>query len=215
MGTSDRSPLIVGLVREPSQSRSRATFERILQAAVDILAEEGLPALNTNRIAEAAGVNIATLYAYFAHKEGIIAYLAQRFEDRRATSVEAHAAELGWTPDWHRWFTDSIDSMVQFRLDEPGGLAVRQALTVLPELRPFDEMSTRRATEAKIPGLRRLSPEMTLARARAVSRTYTVTATGVLDEAFRSGPFDRILIREFKSMAIAYLGAYLPPSTAS
>lgn len=206
---------VIGLVREPIQSRSRATFERILQAAVDILGSEGLPALNTNRIAEAAGVNIATLYAYFAHKEAILAYLAHRFEDQRASSVEAHASELGQSPDWQQWFVDSIDSMVRFRVDEPGGLAVRQALMVLPDLHSLDEISTRRATEAKIPGLRRLAPDLTQARARAISQTYTVTATGVLDEAFRRTPYSRKIIREFKVMAIAYLGVYLPPSTKS
>lgn len=212
MTTTETAAQALGLVREPVQSRSRATFERILQASVDILVSEGLPALNTNRIAETAGVNIATVYAYFSNKESIVAYLAQRFEDQRAGWVESHAGELGATPDWERWFTMTIDSMVRFRIEEPGGLAVRQALMVMPELHGLDEESTRRATEAKIPGLRRLAPTLTVARARSIAHTNTVTVTAVIDEAFRETPYSRSTIRELKLMVIAYLGTYLPPS---
>jgi AcrR family transcriptional regulator len=212
MSAPDATAQSVGIVREPVQARARATFERILRATVDILVSEGLPALNTNRIAEIADVNIATVYAYFSNKEGILAYLANRFEDERASWVEDHAAELGDGLPWEQWFTRSIDSMVQFRLAEPGGLAVRQALMALPELHELDQMSTLRATEAKIPGLRRIAPELTRAQARAISHTYTVTVTAVLDEAFRKTPHDRVAIRELKRMALAYLGTYLPPS---
>lgn len=212
MSTTETTTQPIGIVREPVQARARATFERILRATVDILASEGLPALNTNRIAEMADVNIATVYAYFHNKEGILAYLANRFENERASWVEDHASELGNGLPWEQWFTKSIDSMVQFRLAEPGGLAVRKALMALPELHGLDEMSTLRATEAKVPGLRRIAPELTRAQARAISHTYTVTVTAVLDEAFRKTPHDRVAIRELKRMALAYLGTYLPPS---
>lgn len=211
------APRLNGVVREPVQARSKATFERILQAGIEVLMTDGLPGMNTNRVAEVAGVNIATVYAYFTNKEGILAFLAHRFEDERATWVEQYAAQLGVNggPTWEQWYSRSIDAMVRFRVAEPGSLAVRQALIAMPELRDLDTWSTQRATEAKIAGLRRIAPNLTQAKARALSHTYTVTVTAVLDDAFSQSPYDRAAIRELKRMIIAYLGTYLPPSRSS
>jgi AcrR family transcriptional regulator len=64
--------------KRPLQARSRATVDAILQAATYILVTEGWQQLTTNRIAERAGVNIASLYQYFSNKEAIIAELEIR-----------------------------------------------------------------------------------------------------------------------------------------
>lgn len=214
MSASVVAPSLSGVVREPIQARSKATFERILQAGIEVLMTDGLPGMNTNRVAEVAGVNIATVYAYFTNKESILAFLARRFEDERATWLEQYAAELGISdgPTWEQWYSRSIDAMVRFRVANPGSLAVRQALIAMPELRDLDRWSTQRATEANIAGLRRIAPKLTQAKARAISHTYSVTVTAVLDEAFSQSPYDRAAIRELKQMIIAYLGSYLPPS---
>lgn len=51
--------------------------ERLLCAAQDILVEKGLEHLNTNLIAQRAGVTPPTLYHYFSNKHAILAELAQ------------------------------------------------------------------------------------------------------------------------------------------
>jgi len=61
--------------KTPRQERSRATVEALLEATTDILIREGYTKLTTNRIAERAGVNIASLYQYFPGKEAIVAEL--------------------------------------------------------------------------------------------------------------------------------------------
>src|SRR6476620_3683107 len=69
----------------PRQERSRATVEAILEAATDILLRQGAGRLTTNRIAQRAGVNIASLYQYFPGKHGILAELQRRHgAERRA-----------------------------------------------------------------------------------------------------------------------------------
>src|SRR5215813_615702 len=62
----------------PRQERSRATVEALLEATADILVREGYGKLTTNRIADRAGVNIASLYQYFPGKEAIVAELRRR-----------------------------------------------------------------------------------------------------------------------------------------
>jgi AcrR family transcriptional regulator len=68
--------------RSPKQGRSQATVDAILQAAAYILVRDGWEKMNTNRIAERAGVNIASLYQYFPSKESIAVEL-QRLHGER------------------------------------------------------------------------------------------------------------------------------------
>jgi len=64
--------------KSPSQERSRATVDAIMQASTYILNEVGWGGLNTNAIAERAGVNIASLYQFFPNKQAVIAELQRR-----------------------------------------------------------------------------------------------------------------------------------------
>ena len=114
--------------KSPRQERSRATVEAILQAATDILIRQGASRLTTNRIAERAGVNIASLYQYFPGKHAIVAELRRRHgtEARAAVRrvlVERRGGDLGATmralvsmgvaahgvnPELHRVFTEEL-----------------------------------------------------------------------------------------------------------
>ena len=73
--------------RDPRQERAKATIEAILEAAARIL-ERG-EALNTNRIAEVAGISIGTLYQYFKNKNQILVAIARRQFDADAQAVVA------------------------------------------------------------------------------------------------------------------------------
>jgi AcrR family transcriptional regulator len=64
--------------KRPSQERSRATVEAILQAATRVFVKDGYDRATTNRIAEVAGVSIGSLYQYFPNKESLIAALLER-----------------------------------------------------------------------------------------------------------------------------------------
>lgn len=65
--------------KRPQQGRSQLLVQSIRQACLNILEEEGPDRLNTQRIADVAGVNIASLYQYFPNKEAI---LAEVFEEQ-------------------------------------------------------------------------------------------------------------------------------------
>jgi AcrR family transcriptional regulator len=64
--------------RKPRQVRALDTVEVILEATARILQNEGPAALNTNYIAERAGISVGTLYQYFANKEAILVAMARR-----------------------------------------------------------------------------------------------------------------------------------------
>lgn len=64
--------------RQAKQERARATVDAILEAAARVLAEQGYGAATTNRLAEAAGVSIGTLYEYFENREDVFDALIRR-----------------------------------------------------------------------------------------------------------------------------------------
>lgn len=83
----------------PSQARSRETFEAIVEACGLVLAERGYAGTTTNHVAERAGVNISSLYEYFAGKDAIIAVVADRLVERVMGRLATAAAELQDVPD--------------------------------------------------------------------------------------------------------------------
>jgi len=137
--------------KTPRQSRSRDTVEAILTATTDILARKGYAALTTNRIAERAGVNIASLYQYFPGKEAIVAELRRRHGATARTAVRrilaedagsdltstlrrlvaAGLAEHAATPALHRAFTEALPALRTSEIaaeDAPVFAAFRQLL---------------------------------------------------------------------------------------
>jgi AcrR family transcriptional regulator len=142
--------------KTPRQERSRATVEALLEATTDILIREGYTKLTTNRIAERAGVNIASLYQYFPGKEAIVAELrrqhgaAERAAVREALvlrrdagleptlralisrGVAAHAV----APALHRAFADHLPALRYSEIEEADA-------AVFGEMRRFLEQSAK------------------------------------------------------------------------
>ncbi|WP_437329806.1 TetR/AcrR family transcriptional regulator [Sorangium sp. So ce381] len=86
--------------KQPTQDRSRATVEAILQATAYILVRDGYARLTTNRVAQRAGVNVASLYQFFPGKEALVAELHRRhIEQGRAAAAAVLAAHQGQSPD--------------------------------------------------------------------------------------------------------------------
>ena len=70
----------ISLKKQPKQARSQAMIETLLQATTRILRQEGREHLNTNRIAEVAGVSVGSLYQYFPNKESLVEALRERYD---------------------------------------------------------------------------------------------------------------------------------------
>lgn len=57
--------------RQPQQARAYATIADLKQAALQVIARDGLPACRTDTVAARAGVSIGTVYKYFPNREAI------------------------------------------------------------------------------------------------------------------------------------------------
>ncbi|NHZ35791.1 TetR family transcriptional regulator [Massilia rubra] len=58
--------------KAPKQARSTELVSAILEAAVQVLEQEGAPRFTTARVAERAGVSIGSVYQYFPNKAAIL-----------------------------------------------------------------------------------------------------------------------------------------------
>ncbi len=76
------------------QPRARATVDAILTATARLLVREGYDRASTNRIAEAAGVSIGSLYQYFPSKEALVAALLARHVEEMSQLLHEAAATV-------------------------------------------------------------------------------------------------------------------------
>lgn len=138
--------------KRPLQARSTATVDAILQAATYILVKDGWERFTTNRVAERAGVNIASLYQYFPNKESIVAELQRRHVEKArpdamvalrtkdslrsllTTLIQASVDEHSTAPALHRVFTEELPRSAR-RIDPAREVQVRAQLKEL--VRPF------------------------------------------------------------------------------
>jgi AcrR family transcriptional regulator len=96
----------------PKQQRSKETVDVILGATARVLVREGFDRASTNRIAEAAGVSIGSLYQYFPSKEALVAALVERHIDGMSERLQAEMAEVADAP-----VEPAIRRMVTLMLD--------------------------------------------------------------------------------------------------
>ncbi|RWR26538.1 TetR/AcrR family transcriptional regulator [Sinirhodobacter populi] len=83
---AERSTPRISSRKRPKQARSTELVSAILEAAVQVLEEEGAQRFTTARVAEKAGVSVGSLYQYFPNKAAIL-FRLQSDEWRQTTSM--------------------------------------------------------------------------------------------------------------------------------
>lgn len=120
----------------PVQERSRRTYDALLEAAADLLADEGIERLSTNLVCERAGVTPPAFYRYFKNKYAILEALAERLGEQQNVVL------LAWIERWRDTDLDAIAAAVPELLREthevtmtaPGALWIMRALHAIPRL---------------------------------------------------------------------------------
>lgn len=67
--------------KRPRQERARATWDAILDATAEILRSHGYDGITTNKVADAAGVSVGSLYQYFPGKDALVIALLLRYAE--------------------------------------------------------------------------------------------------------------------------------------
>jgi len=81
-----------------TQERARATVDALVDATARVLVRHGYDGTSTNKIAEAAGVSIGSLYQYFPSKEALVAAVIERHVDGMNALFRAALARIVHAP---------------------------------------------------------------------------------------------------------------------
>jgi AcrR family transcriptional regulator len=99
----------------PQQSRAEQTVATILEAAARVLETKGMEGMNTNLVAQRAGVGVGSLYQYFPNKDALIVALSKR----EGTVFFAEAAGALSEPTGQRALKHLITVSVHQQLRRP------------------------------------------------------------------------------------------------
>jgi AcrR family transcriptional regulator len=143
---TDRAQARISSRKRPKQARSTELVAAILEAAAQVLAEEGAPRFTTARVAEKAGVSIGSLYQYFPNKAAIL-FRLQSDEWGRTSSLLRLILEDLRRPPLKR-LRDLVHAFVRSECDEA---AMRVALNdAAPLYRDAPEAREARASGERL-----------------------------------------------------------------
>jgi AcrR family transcriptional regulator len=99
------------VLREPQQDRSRATRKRLLEAAIECLAELGWAGTTVLVVAERAGVSRGAAQHHFPTREDLVTAAVEYVAEERTARLREHAAELPTGPGRTEAVIGLIDRM--------------------------------------------------------------------------------------------------------
>src|SRR5579872_2285019 len=97
----------------PATDKGRATRERILQAAAELVAEKGAAGMSLDDVCERTGASRSQLYHYFADRDDLVRMVIDLTTD---VVIDVQGELLGRLDSWtgiDRWF----DALVQLQVD--------------------------------------------------------------------------------------------------
>ncbi len=192
-----------------NRAKDEGTVERILTATEILLQEKGHDALTTTVIAEAAGINIATLYKYFPNKYLILVAIIKRNREVWLKAADRSVASVLAGGDWRVTMEQIIDFAARRRQDQPGGNALRLAVLSLPELQSFDREESLE-TAAFLSDFLMARGGLNPTRAMQVARVAVDIGNSVLDLAlFNTSENPDVWIAEAKAAVCQYLTPHL------
>ncbi len=162
LSMTDHPSARISLKKLPQQARSTELVAAILDAAVQVLAQEGAQRFTTARVAEKAGVSVGSLYQYFPNKAAIL-FRLQSDEWRQTTELLRNTLEDAGKPAFGR-LRKLVHDFLRSECDEA---AVRVALDdAAPLYRDAPE-----AREARAGGGRAIEAFMRVALPEATDET--------------------------------------------
>lgn len=125
-------------IREPPSRRRRSTRERLLDAAYEVFAREGVGSASLDTIAKQAGFTRGAFYSNFATKDDLLAALAVRENERRMRQlVEGRDALENNQPEPLRdlpvreLVTASVEEFLEWQQEDSDWLIVEQEIRLL------------------------------------------------------------------------------------
>lgn len=189
--------------KTPRQSRSAATVDIILEAVARILESKGLPGLNTNAVAETAGISIGSLYQYFPGKEALLAALIRRKRQELITMLE-HVATADDGGDLRQLVSGFVRAALHHQFQRPRLAAGLEYAEMMLPLDAETRILKQRIVEIVAEALSRYGIEQPIIAARDLA----ALTRGMADAASLAGETDA---PHFEQRVLKAIYGYLAP----
>jgi len=203
---TDRPNAQLSLRKQPQQARSTELVAAILDAAVQVLAQEGAQRFTTKRVADRAGVSVGSLYQYFPNKAALLFRLQS---DEWRQTAELMCAIL---QDDQRSPLERLRRLVHaFIRSECDEAEMRMGLNdAAPLYRDAPEAREARATAEPIVGtfMREALP-LASAATRTLAADLILTTLGAAGKQFSETPRTPTEIEAYADAMADMFGAYL------
>lgn len=212
-GINAREQIMADLVTpsRPRQRRALRTRRRILDAALELLEDASIDRISTNQIARRAGVNIASVYRYFADKYAILHELALEFGQRQAELICDYLDRADHEASIETVCDGLVDAVIDGTRGGRAPVQLQRSLIVSPELLAAYRATNREIGRSMRPfleswGIRLSADELDLAM------LCLGEAFGALQDLAlaRDPDYDRTVIEELKRLLAAYYRARQP-----
>jgi AcrR family transcriptional regulator len=201
-----RGPKKAEVRRVPTQERSKARLERILDAADAVFAAVGYERATTEEIAERAETSIGSLYQFYPNKKALFAALRTRYLERASELFEQLLTPEAVTRPWPELLDAVIDGFWRFHCDLPGFRAVWVHQNITAEMLAAGDVTNQviAARAADVMGF--FAPNVPTARRAAAASALVEMVSALLFVAVRREEAEASrLVEETKVMARAYL----------
>jgi AcrR family transcriptional regulator len=111
-------------------------MERLIEAAQMLLAETGVGSINSNAVAERAGVTPPTFYHYFPNKHALLRALGERMLNAQSAAIRSDTGRRVQTAaDLRDICRDMLRESLRMSRAFTGGFELLVALRAIPDLR--------------------------------------------------------------------------------
>ncbi len=174
--------------KSPSQARSKALVDAVVEAGARVLVERGWDAMTMQQVAEVAGVSPGSLYQYFPDQASLVTEIIERQSTRELEFHQARMASLRADATLGEVLDGLVDALLGFQAQE--GPLMRQTLAALQHLGRYARLAERAAGGAQL-----LRAVLEAYRASIDPQVDLDLATHVLSNAIHSLTHDGVLPR--------------------
>jgi AcrR family transcriptional regulator len=196
---------------QPLQERSRQTFDAILRAAGELLAEVGFERFSTNLVCKRAALTPPALYRYFPNKYALLRELAQRLMEAQDEAVYAWIEAGGLDGDNLDEIAarnrDILGRVIDVTSSFPGGVWILRAMRAVPMMRDVRLASSATVADRVFASLKMRYRSTDPERLRRAAWLTTELSNAVIEMVLEQPAHDpeEILTEACRMMALYYI----------
>ena len=210
-GLMDEAASQVGAHRFALQKRSKAKFERVIRATLELLEEGGPELVTTTMVAARAGISVGWLYNFFEGREALLEEIlvtGLRDLDRRLENVQFDLAG----PNWKEKAEAGVEAHIEYFADLPAVRALWFSSEFSGRMIVANRMHDNELAAFLARSITDVRPDAPDVPLGIVTQVFVGMLDKGVDLAYRENPRigNDALLQEMKRSSIAYLATFLP-----